>query len=190
MEIDSYLNPDILLIIFCVLLFLNFVFVILRGRRNKTRSDKEKAVLKEKYPDLSDKDLKYRKECITAYSKIYFNGYSNLKLVVFLAFLILITLGVAIGLVISDNLIGEYICLGILFVYISIISLSTPNPDKEQAFWMDYLETHPDNPLMVVLHPLETVNKMVRSARLLGILNLICGIYAFFIAYIISYLYF
>ncbi|WP_156322278.1 hypothetical protein [Enterococcus durans] len=55
---------------------------------------------------------------------------------------------------------------------------------------MDYLETHPDNPLMVILRPLETMNKVVRSVRLLGILNLICGLYAFFIAYLISYLYF
>ncbi|MFS0985006.1 hypothetical protein [Enterococcus durans] len=190
MEIDSYLNPNIHLIIFCVLLFLNFFLAILRGRRNKTRIDEQNALLKERYPDLSDKDLKYRQECIRTYFKIYFTGYSNFKLVIFLTLLLFITVGVGIGLIISDNFIGEYISLGLLFIYISVIALSTPKPDKEHAFWMDYLETHPDNPLMVILRPLETMNKVVRSVRLLGILNLICGLYAFFIAYLISYLYF
>ena len=104
--------------------------------------------------------------------------------------MLFITVGEGIGLIISDNFIGEYISLGLLFIYISVIALSTPKPDKEHAFWMDYLETHPDNPLMVILRPLETMNKVVRSVRLLGILNLICGLYAFFIAYLISYLYF
>lgn len=190
MQIDSYSNLRIHLIILILLVFLNVITTFFRRKRNKARSDKEKTRLKERYPNLSDKDFKYRKQCITNYSKIYFNGYSNFNLVVFFTILFLVTIGVLIGLMLSNNLYGVYICVALLFFYLSAIALSTPKPDKEHAFWRNYLETHPDNPLMIVLCPIEQTNKLVRSVRLAGIFHLICGLDALFIAYMIFSLYY
>ena len=84
MEIDSYLKPEHPLNYFCVLFISKLFLAILRGRRNKTRIDEQNALLKERYPDLSDKDFgNTDKSVLEPYFKIYFTGYSNFKLVIF-----------------------------------------------------------------------------------------------------------
>ncbi len=179
MKFNELINADNILNFLLIVMFLALIYTVVLRKTNKAAKDEEKRLIKEKYPHLSDKDMKYRETCINQYIRIYSDSYAKqYKFFSFFSLMIFLTFGALFVYLASANPLGSNFCLSLLLLFISGVALSRPNYEVQQNFWKDYLEKHPDNPLMVVLSSPEKSKKSIKSAKILGFYFLICGLFS------------
>lgn len=184
MEFVESLNSSLVINIFEIIIAVCIVLVFIRTLMVKKIKAANRAALKERFPDLSTKDLKYRRTNINNYYHAYAQDPWNNITIIF-TLIILVTIGVIIGTLISDNLVSTYVAMAIFSLSISIVLLFTPKYEKQVDFWSNYLDEHPDNPLMVLLMPSKDYRKIIVISKITGIAYFCLGFYMLFLAYII-----
>lgn len=183
-----------MLLMLLIILILTTIYVVYTIRVLKykkisrhIRSEK-KALDKKTFPDLDDNDLKYRRENLDLYQRIYLNSHSQriVQLSVGLLFIVLFTIAV-LALILS----WYYILFPLISIIYFLFALSyhnQPSLDKQLGFWHDYLEKHPNNELKVNLidsdsaYTLATAKDKMKNYFLFsGIFVLIFSIWAFIV---------
>ena len=183
-----------MLLMLLIILILTTIYVVYTIRVLKykkisrhIRSEK-KALDKKTFPDLDDNDLKYRRENLALYQRVYLNSHSQriIQLSVGLLFIVLFTIAV-LALILS----WYYILFPLISIIYFLFALSyhnQPSLDKQLGFWHDYLEKHPNNELKVNLidsdsaYTLATAKDKMKNYFLFsGIFVLIFSIWAFIV---------
>lgn len=77
---------------------------------------------------------------------------------------------------VSKNIIGIGLCLAIFDFFLAILYLSTPNTKKERAFWENYLNEQPDNPLMILLTLIDERAILYKESKKMAIYSILLGI--------------
>lgn len=173
---------DIFLFITCLEMVFYLVERVINARFAKEKSE----IVKKAYPNLSEKDLKFRSITLSNYSRIHLNSSFKNRSTIILGILLFASMVGIIMCVFSDNYSG--ICFGIagMFFLASLIALSGPNFQKQQIFWQNYLNEHPDNPLMVVLTPIEPkYSKLIKFWKFNAFFRIFCAFYALYVGYIL-----
>lgn len=184
MKIIESLDLEVTTNILMLLSFVLLILTIIRKMILTTIKKKQTELVKEQYPHLSRDDLKFRETSIINYYKIYSKGFfSSLKLQYFLSYLLLMTLGIAIGCLYSYNYLGSYFCVALIAFYCVIICLTFSKISSKQLFWTNYLKEHPENPLMVVLFPKKWYKNIFIFSTALGICLLCVCVYTFLVVY-------
>lgn len=179
------MNVPVLLIIFYVLLFIIFIWTLWINKMKKHLKIEKEKLLKEQYPDLTDTDKKYRETCIREYYKHYFIKFPRLYNTILV--MMMIVLGIVIGCYFSDNFFGVIVSLAIYAFLSLLLQFLTPSREKQQAFWMKYLEKYPDNPLKVILFPMEKSTRLAKQLKLRTIFSFLCALYIFFMVGVLFY---
>ena len=143
-------NIRIFLIVICVIII---VFFIVKGleikRENKQFKIDKKQLVKEKYPELSEADLKYRQSSLEAYQRIHMhNPKKGVILFAILGFIIGIigaVSGAIYALITSGSLFVPILLLAVSYYSLSLVVICSPTIDQQFDFWYHYLEENPDN---------------------------------------------
>lgn len=150
------MNVSILLIIFFILLFILFIWTMWIKRIIKKLKKEKERLVEECYPDLTAADKKYRKISISNYYRYYFKELSKFyRAIPYITGIVMI---LTIICMFHINIWGPwamYLCMSIIMILFSLCNFLTPSLEKQQAFWEEYLKKNPDNPLKVVLFPIE-----------------------------------
>lgn len=159
---------------------ISLVIAIIQQKMQLKRKAVEDKIVQEAYPHLSTLDRQYRQGAQSVYQKFYFGKkITKLKLKLLLIVIMLFVLGIFIGCILSDNWFSSYLYLAILLflsLLLALVSYTEPNAQEEYTFWEQYLEQHPDNPLMAVLIPLEETAHLDKKIKQIAILQLILRI--------------
>lgn len=184
-------NIRIFLIVICVIII---VFFIVKGleikRENKQFKIDKKQLVKEKYPELSEADLKYRQSSLEAYQRIHMhNPKKGVILLAILGFIIGIigaVSGAIYALITSGSLFIPILLLAVSYYSLSLVVICNPTIDQQFDFWYHYLEKNPDNQLQVVLTPREMAEKIVENQKKFGLYCSVIGV-MFTLISILSY---
>jgi low affinity Fe/Cu permease len=182
------INVSVLLIIFFVLFFILFIWGMRIKRIQKKLKKEKERLVEEYYPDLTAADKKYRQTSITHYYHSYFKGLSKFYLAIPYIFLLLLIL--LIICIFHINMWGTwamYLCLSMIMILFPLYSFLTPSLEKQQAFWEEYLKKNPENPLKVVLFPIEKSKQLVKFNRITDLYFLFYGIYTLFMAIVLFF---
>ncbi|OQO70539.1 hypothetical protein BH747_05825 [Enterococcus villorum] len=137
----------------------------------------EDNLVRKNYPNLSTNDLNYRRVTLANYQRFYFTENSRkTKLKMISSLGVFITVGSLISWVVSKNIIGIGLCLAIFDFFLAIFYLSAPNTKKERAFWENYLNEQPDNPLMILLPSIDERAILYKESKKMAIYGILLGI--------------
>jgi hypothetical protein len=137
----------------------------------------EDNLVRKNYPNLSTNDLNYRRVTLANYQRFYFTeNLRKTKLKMISSLGVFITVGSLISWVVSKNIIGIGLCLAIFDFFLAILYLSTPNTKKERAFWENYLNEQPDNPLMILLTLIDERAILYKESKKMAIYSILLGI--------------
>ncbi|WP_165005295.1 MULTISPECIES: hypothetical protein [unclassified Enterococcus] len=156
-------------------------FTIVQHRLNF----RKKQYIKEKFPELTKKDLQYRQIKIGNYQQLYLNSDFKYKLQMTAlvgSFIGMIAIFIIALFTKDGNL--SLLLLSLTFCLISIFILTQPSLEERNRFWNDYLEEHPDNPLKVSLMPLEFAEKAYDNEKKLGIYSLVFAVSLFIVLFV------
>ncbi|MFD2390896.1 hypothetical protein [Enterococcus gallinarum] len=156
----------IVLIITIISLIMIMKFAVVQHKLNFKR----KKIIKEKFPELTKKDLKYRQIKIYNYQQLYLN--STFKHTLQMTSLVGTLIGVTAMLIVtllSKNTLLVFLLASFTFGLISVFILTQPSLEERKRFWNDYLEEHPDNPLKFYFFPLELYVSAYENEKKLGV---------------------
>lgn len=182
------MNVSVLLTIFFVLFLILFIWTTWIKRVAKSIKKEKKRLVEELYPDLTAADKNYRKTSINNYFNSYFKNLSKFYLAIpYITVIVMILIIICIIHINSWGIWGLFLCLSILMILSSLYIWLTPSLEKQQAFWEDYLQKNPDNPLKVVLFPIEKRNQAVKIDNLRALYFFFWGIYTLFMAIVMFF---
>lgn len=167
--------------LFCVILLI--FLTIAEGLMSRALKKRKRQIVKETYPNLSKKDLKFREISLYNYHWIYADHSFNPYIVLFLAIASFFLFAEGVKFLIIDYSSGLFFCAGLCMLFLSGISLLSPNYKKSRIFWENYLKEQPDNPLKVILFPIENDLKLIRFLKISAFYRVLCGLYSLFFAY-------
>lgn len=178
-------------LVLSVFIFLSIIFSIWSLQINKlkknVKNEKEKLV-KMQYPDLTVTDKKYREACIREYYQHYFIKFPRSYNFIFV--MTVVVIGIIIGCYFSSNIVGACVSLAIYIFLSSLLQFLKPSIEKQQVFWENYLEKHPDNPLKVILFPMEKNIRLAKQLKLRALCSILLVAYLLFMAGVLfSYYY-
>lgn len=173
---------DIFLFITC----LEMVFYLVERVINARFAKEKNELVKSLYPDLSKEELKFRRITLNNYSRIHLNSSLNNNINTVSTIIFFISIIATVTCVFTDNYSGICFGLALMFFFISIFALNGPNFQKQQIFWQNYLNEHPDNPLMVVLTPTEAKHsKLIKFWKFNAFFRIFCAFYALYVGYML-----
>jgi hypothetical protein len=127
---------------------------------------KQKQYIKEKFPELTKRDLAYRQIKIVNYQQLYLNSSFKYKLqMTSIIASVIMTIGVLFVGYFTNNAFISFLLLSLVFGLISIYLLTQPSLEERSHFWKKYLEEHPDNPMKVTLMPAEFAEKAYNNEK-------------------------
>ncbi|WP_227644867.1 hypothetical protein [Enterococcus faecium] len=92
----------------------------------------------------------------------------------------IVVIGVIIGCYFSGNIVGTIFSLAIFIFLSSLLQFLKPNIEKQQTFWKNYLKQHPDNPLKVIILPMEKNIKLAKQLKLRALFSILLVAYLLF----------
>ena len=175
-------------LLFSIFVFFSIIVCIWSVWINKMKKhlkiEKEK-LLKKQYPDLTNTDKRYRETCIREYYKHYFIKFPRLYNTILI--MIIILQGIMIGCYFSDNFSGIFLALAIYIFLSLLLQFLTPSIEKQQDFWTKYLEQYPDNPLKIILYPMEKSKRIAKQLKLRAVFGFLLVIYTLFVSWVLFY---
>lgn len=162
----------------CLAVLLIFIERLLTSSATKRKNK----IVKETYPNLSKKDLAFRKANLLSYYRIYSDSFlSNLATALYGITLLVFVATCVAAFTASSS--GFYFGLGLVLFLMALISLILPSSRKSQTFWENYLQEHPDNPLMVIIFPTKNDRNILVFAKISALFRLFCSFFSFYLAY-------
>lgn len=162
----------------CLAVLLIFIERLLTSSATKRKNK----IVKETYPNLSKKDLAFRRANLLSYYRIYSDSFlSNLATALYGMTLLVFVATCVVAFTASSS--GFYFGLGLVLFLMALISLILPSSRKSQTFWENYLQEHPDNPLMVIIFPTKNDRNILVFAKISAVFRLFCSFFSFYLAY-------
>ncbi|MFK4878151.1 hypothetical protein ACI1UB_03820 [Lactococcus petauri] len=135
----------------------------------QSKKDRDKLV-RETFPNLSPKDIKYRKASINLYLRWYFYSPAQRILSPILGLgLILDIVGLIIQVIIVFNNLNDdnstilVFNFFLLFLFIVLAQLITPRFENQNNFLKKYLEENPSNDLRVIVFEEDYAKKITKA---------------------------
>lgn len=135
----------------------------------QSKKDRDKLV-RETFPNLSPKDIKYRKASINLYLRWYFYSPAQRILSPILGLgLILDIVGLIIQVIIVFNNLNDdnstilVFNFFLLFLFIVLAQLITPRFENQNNFLKKYLEENPSNDLRVIVFEEDYAKKVTKA---------------------------
>ncbi|MBO0448702.1 hypothetical protein JZO76_04050 [Enterococcus sp. MJM12] len=163
----------------CLAVLLIFIERLLTSSATKRKNK----IVKETYPDLSKKDLAFRRANLLSYYRIYSASSLNSKIIVALYLVLFLVFGITCVIAFTPSTSGFYFRIGLVLFLMAIITLILPDRRKSQTFWENYLQEHPDNPLMVIIFPTKNDRNILVFAKISAVFRLFCSFFSFYLAY-------
>lgn len=142
-----------------------FKLIGLQGRIRNFRSDQEMR-LREKYPEMTERELKFRRSEISNYLSHYLmKGFKRYLWIMAVIGAIIFFIAAFIFLFKMEGYI-----FGVLYAFViysaALCYKCYPTYMEQAIFWKDYLEKNPENPLKIDPSPEESQAIMQEQAKL------------------------
>lgn len=176
------LNSPVLVVAYLFSVCLVVVFIFVEKLLTTSATKRKQEIVKATYPNLSKKDLAFRKANLLSYYRIYSDSFlSNLATALYGMTLLVFVATCVVAFTASSS--GFYFGIGLVLFLMALISLILPSSRKSQTFWENYLQEHPDNPLMVIIFPTKNDRNILVFAKISALFRLFCSFFSFYLAY-------